>query len=97
ERPHLATRAVGLLVVGDPRADDDEIVHDEGRRGLLVLPSLEWCVAQSDTQIDDAVLPEVLAGLPIRGVEREEPRVDGGGDDASTAGLAGSARRVEPG
>src|SRR6185369_14825321 len=78
-------------------SDDDEIVHDEWRRGLLVLRFLERRIAQSDAEIDDAVIAEVLARLPGRRIEREEPRVDRRGDDAATARLPCGARRVEPG
>src|SRR5262249_20698961 len=83
-------------IVADRGADDDEPAHDGGRRSDLIAAAV---VADADAlaEIDLSVTSEAWAGCPGRGVERDEPRVDGCDEDAPTTGATRTRVGIEPG
>ena len=87
EGADFARRHPGAAVVGDERADDDEIAIDGGRRADAVLAVVLGRPPQALPQIDLAVLSESLTACAIAALEADEPGVDG-------ADVTGDRRRA---
>src|SRR5262249_23552975 len=94
-RADHAALQLDAAIVADRGADDDEPAHDGGRRSDLIAAAV---VADADAlaEIDLSVTSEAWAGCPGRGVERDEPRVDGCDEDAPTTGATRTRVGIEP-
>ena len=91
---HAALELDGAIVA-DGGADDDEPAHDGRRRRDLIAAT---AVADLDArgEIDLPVMAEIGAWDAGRGVQRDEPRVDGADEDATTTCAARRSVGVEP-
>src|SRR5579863_6227436 len=86
-------------IVADRGADDDFPIQDRGWRGhQIVAPTVTCLLGKSDPlqQVDRAVLAEILAELTGRGVESEQPAVEGRGVNASCALGVWRLARINP-
>ncbi len=90
EGAHRAGRFLEFLVVHHPAAEDNLVAGHGGLRGGHVEVGLHR--TEADLQVDDAVLAEAGAALAGGGVEREQTRVGGRGQDASGAERLGGRR-----
>src|SRR5262249_13412504 len=83
-------------IIADGAADDDEAGHDGGWRRHLIAAAF---VTDVDAlgEIDLPIAAEAGARCAGRSVDRDEPRVDGADEDATTTCAVRRMRRVEPG
>ena len=81
EAAHDAARSVDPLIVGDRRPHHDDVPRDDGRRRHLVLAA-PLLLPDARVEVDLPRLPEIGAGAPGGGVQRDQPRVVGPGQDA---------------
>ena len=96
ECAHFAARRCGPRVVGDRRTRNHQVVDDERRGGHLIRRGKRRRNAKTLSQADRAFDAEHHAWVARRGVERDQPRIDGRNVDAAAAGRAGLQRAVDP-
>src|SRR5262249_61615008 len=82
-------------IVADGAADNDEAGHDGGWRRHLIAAAV---VKDVDAlgEIDLSVTAEAGARCAGRGVDRDEPCVDGAGEGATTTRAVPAGSPVEP-
>jgi hypothetical protein len=97
ESPHLATRRVRAVVVGDRGAGDDQSVDHGRRRGELVLLLIGRSIVQSLSEVDASRGAEVRAGTSGAGIEGDELRVDRAEVDPPPTFCVGRCGRIDPG
>ena len=85
---------VDAAVVGDRRAHDHEIARQGRRRGDRVVPGPDLADALPQRHLAAACRSRGRAAG--RGVDREEPRLDGGREDAAPAGAPAGAAASSP-
>ena len=88
-------RAVDAIVVRDPRADDDEVIHDRRRRGFLILAAA-GDVDDAASQVDLSGGAEIGAGPTGCGIECEEARIDCRQKGSPAAGIAFGSAGIGP-
>jgi hypothetical protein len=92
EGAHHACGHVGAHVFRDATADDDAVTHDGRWHGHAVVAGER--VTEAGLQVDRAVAAEVAARLAVAGIERDEARILGAGEDAAGAGAAGGGAHI---
>ena len=96
ECAHLATRHVGAAVVRHSRADDDTVAHHDRRGGHLVVGHALWRVAQTHSQVDNAIGAEPGAELAGCRIQGEQSGVDAREKYPRRTRRGGGSRRVAP-
>ncbi len=91
-----AAADIHFPVVGDGRADDENVLHDSGSGSDLVAASPFGSGHSVSGEVDFAVRTEIGAELAGFAVEGDEAGVERAEENAESAGLAGFCGRIAP-